>query len=177
MSQADNGVSYRLTPMIQSRANFNTHHIGQFSNEPAVEKQLVQAFFGARKGFYVDVGANDPVLDSQPQHLEAIGWTGLLIEPDPDCCDLLRRMRSGTVIELACSGPANSGKLLQLNRAGLHSTPEERPIALGAVVRFSVAVQWETLDTTLRSTKRRMRLSCCPSTLKAMNRSRFRVSV
>ena len=54
---------------MQSRANFATRYIQQFSNEPGVEKQLVQAFFaqykgsqGADKGFYVDVGANDPVL-------------------------------------------------------------------------------------------------------------------
>ena len=57
---------------MPSRASFDTRHIQQFSNQPAVEQQLVQAFFGGRKGFYVDVGANDPVLDSQSQHLEAL---------------------------------------------------------------------------------------------------------
>ena len=136
---------------MQSRANFNTRHIQQFNNEPAVEQQLVQAFFGGRKGFYVDVGANDPVLDSQSQHLEALGWTGLLVEPDPDCCELLRKTRTGTVVEMACSSPENAGKQLLLNRAGPHSTLEERPIALGAVVRSTVSVQCETLDTILRS--------------------------
>ena len=39
----------------------------------------------------------------------------------------------------------------QLNRAGPHSTLEDRPIALGAVVRSQVAVQCETLDAILRS--------------------------
>ena len=130
---------------MPSRANFDTRHIQQFSNEPAVEKQLVQAFFGKRKGFYVDVGANDPVLDSQSQHLEALGWTGLLIEPDPDCCELLRKTRAGTVVEMACSSPQNAGKQLLLNRAGPHSTLEERPIALGAVVRSTVSVQCDTI--------------------------------
>ena len=136
---------------MPSRTNFESRHIQQFSNEPAVEKQLVQAFFGDRKGFYVDVGANDPVLDSQSQHLEALGWRGLLIEPDPDCCALLRQTRTGTVVEMACSSPENAGKQLLLNRAGPHSTLEERPIALGAVVRSTVAVQCETLDTILHS--------------------------
>lgn len=135
---------------MPSRANFDTRHIQQFSNEPAVEKQLVQAFFGKRKGFYVDVGANDPVLDSQSQHLEALGWTGLLIEPDPDCCELLRKTRAGTVVEMACSSPQNAGKQLLLNRAGPHSTLEQRPIALGAVVRSTVSVQCDTLDSILR---------------------------
>ena len=135
---------------MPSRANFDTRHIQQFSNEPAVEQQLVQAFFGKRKGFYVDVGANDPVLDSQSQHLEALGWTGLLIEPDPDCCELLRKTRAGTVVEMACSSPQNAGKQLLLNRAGPHSTLEQRPIALGAVVRSTVSVQCDTLDSILR---------------------------
>ncbi|MCY1165608.1 FkbM family methyltransferase [Polaromonas sp.] len=136
---------------MQSRADFSTRHVQQFSNEPAVEQQLVQAFFGGSKGFYVDVGANDPVLDSQSQHLEALGWTGLLVEPDPDCCELLRKTRTGTVVEMACSSPENAGKQLQLNRAGPHSTLEDRPIALGAVVRSTVSVQCETLDTILRT--------------------------
>ena len=107
-------------PYMQSRANFEIRHIQQFSNEPATEKQLVQAFFAGRKGFYVDVGANDPVLDSQSQHLELLGWTGLLVEPDPDCCELLRKTRTGTVVEVACSSPENAGKQLMLNRAEDH---------------------------------------------------------
>lgn len=136
---------------MQSRANFEIRHIQQFRNEPSVEKQLVQAFFGGRKGFYVDVGANDPVLDSQSEHLEAIGWTGILVEPDPDCCELLRKRRTGIVVEMACSGPQNAGKQLQLNRAGPHSTLEQRPIALGAVVRSTISVRCDTLDSILRA--------------------------
>ena len=143
-------VHFHSQPM-QSRANFETRNIQRFSNEPAVEKQLVQAFFSGHRGFFVEVGANDPVLDSQSQHLEALGWTGLLVEPDPDCCELLRNTRAGTVVELACSSPENAGKQLLLNRAGPHSTLEDRPIALGAVVRSTVAVRCETLDTILRN--------------------------
>lgn len=136
---------------LSRRADFKSHHIQQFSNEPAVEQALVQSFFQSSTGFYVDVGANDPVLDSQSQHLEALGWTGLLVEPDPDCCALLRQSRSGVVVEMACSSPENAGKLLQLNRAGPHSTLEQQPIAIGAVVRATVSVRCETLDTILRS--------------------------
>lgn len=136
---------------MTTRADFKNRHIHQFRNEPATEQQLVQTFFAGRQGFYVDVGANDPILDSQSNHLEALGWTGLLIEPDPDCCDLLRKSRTGVVVQMACSSPENSGKQLLLNRAGPHSTLEDKPIALGAVVRSKVPVQCETLDTILRS--------------------------
>jgi FkbM family methyltransferase len=140
-----------MQPSLKNRADFLARQVNQFSNEPAVEQQLVQAYFQSNKGFYVDVGANDPVLDSQSQHLEALGWTGLLVEPDPDCCEKLRQTRSGIVVEMACSSPENAGKQLQLNRAGPHSTLEDRPIALGAVVRSTIAVQCETLDAILQA--------------------------
>lgn len=135
---------------MSPHADFIQRRINRFSNEPAIERQLVQEFFGPGPGFYVDVGANDPVLDSQSQHLEVLGWTGLLVEPDPDCCELLRQNRKGVVIEMACSSPENAGKQLQLNRAGPHSTLEDQPIALGAVIRSTVAVRCETLDAMLR---------------------------
>ncbi len=136
---------------LTRRADFSTRHVQRFSNEPAIEQALVQSFFDKKVGFFVDVGANDPVLDSQSQHLEVLGWNGLLVEPDPDCCALLRQSRTGVVVEMACSSPENAGKFLQLNRAGPHSTLEDQPIALGAVVRATVPVRCETLDTILRS--------------------------
>lgn len=36
----------------------------------------------------VDAGANDPVLDSQSQHLDALGRANVLIEPAPDSHEL-----------------------------------------------------------------------------------------
>ena len=138
-----------MNSSLLNRANFSIRQVSQFNNEPGIEQQLVQNFFQSQRGFYVDVGANDPVLDSQSQHLEALGWRGLLVEPDPDCCELLRKTRTGKVIELACSSPENAGKQLQLNRAGPHSTLENKPIALGAVVRSTVSVRCETLDAIL----------------------------
>jgi FkbM family methyltransferase len=138
---------------LHQRVDFKHQQIHQFNNEPAIEQALVRAFFGQKPGFYVDVGANDPVLDSQSQHLEALGWTGLLIEPDPDCCAALRQSRKGTVVEVACSSPENAGKQLQLNRAGPHSTLEQQPIAMGAVVRATVMVRCDTLDAILREHK------------------------
>ncbi|WBY00960.1 FkbM family methyltransferase [Ramlibacter tataouinensis] len=132
---------------MEDRVDFSRRHVRRFRNEPAAEQALVQAFFGDRPGFYVDVGANDPVLDSQSWHLEQRGWTGLLVEPDPDCAQRLREQRTGTVIERACSSAANAGQMLLLHRAGPHSTVEAQPIARGtAIPRESVAVRCDTLD-------------------------------
>jgi FkbM family methyltransferase len=148
----DNDMNDNTSILLkQRRADFTTRHIKYFSNEPGVEQQLVQEFFKSNTGFFVDVGANDPEINSQSYHLESLGWTGLLIEPDPDCCNLLRKSRKSAVVEMACSSPENAGKQLQLNRAGGHSTLENQPIALGAVVHSKVSVQSDTLDTILQA--------------------------
>lgn len=46
------------------------------------------------------------------------GGNGLVTEPDPDCCELLRRTRTGTVVEMACSSPENAGRQLLLTAQG-----------------------------------------------------------
>lgn len=38
----------------------------------------------APKGFYVDVGANDPIELSNTKTFSLRGWTGINIESDPD---------------------------------------------------------------------------------------------
>ena len=137
---------------MDQRVDFQGCHVRQFRNEPAVEQALVQAFFGGKPGFYVDVGANDPVIDSQSWHLEKIGWTGILVEPDPDYCKRLREQRTGRVVEKACSSPANAGHQLRLQRAGAHSTVEAQPIARGtATTTDAVAVECDTLDNILQA--------------------------
>ena len=67
--------------------------------------RLVAAFFGDIKGFFVEVGANDPRKRSQTWHLEQAGWTGILIEPQPDLARELRAKRVAKVFAVACSSP------------------------------------------------------------------------
>src|SRR6476661_6057264 len=68
------------------------------------EQELVRTFFkDAPSGFFVEVGANKPRQESQTWHLEQLGWTGILIEPQPDLADDLRRHRSAKVVAVACS--------------------------------------------------------------------------
>ena len=47
--------------------------------ESGNEMRLIAAFFGNRRGYFVEVGANDPHARSQTWHLEQAGWTGVLI--------------------------------------------------------------------------------------------------
>jgi hypothetical protein len=46
--------------------------------------RLVGAFFGDIKGYFVEVGAKEPRERSQTWFLEQAGWTGVLVEPQPD---------------------------------------------------------------------------------------------
>lgn len=91
---------------------------------PEVENPLKEEFFGgARTGFFVEVGANDPQALSQTWHLEQRGWTGVLVEPQPELADRLRALRpQSRVFAVACSTPANAGKAMTLHLAGIHSS-------------------------------------------------------
>ena len=88
-----------------------------------VENQLKEEFFGhATHGFFVDVGANDPVEGSQTWHLEQLGWDGVLVEPQRDLAEKSRQRRRAKVYAVACSSPANAGKTMTLNLAGIQSS-------------------------------------------------------
>ena len=72
----------------------------------------VWEFFNrAPRGFFVEVGANEPSNLSQTFLLEQKGWEGILVEPQPACCERLRQMRPrSTVVQAACGSAAQRGK-------------------------------------------------------------------
>lgn len=43
---------------------------------------LRRVFHGQESGFWIDIGACDPELDSVTQHFFLNGWTGINVEPD-----------------------------------------------------------------------------------------------
>ncbi len=48
------------------------------------EDVVLDRIFGRQsRGFYVDVGANDPIFDSVTRHFYLSGWTGINVEPLP----------------------------------------------------------------------------------------------
>ena len=47
------------------------------------EDQVLKKLFPQESGFYVDVGAYDPVTFSNTAHFYGIGWRGINIEPSP----------------------------------------------------------------------------------------------
>lgn len=113
------------------------------------EMRMVAAFFGDRKGYFVEVGANEPRIRSQTWHLEQAGWSGLLIEPQPDLARELRAMRMAKVFAVACSGPEHDGGTLPLHVAGPLSSLDRSGMAPGANPERIISVPIRTLDSVL----------------------------
>jgi FkbM family methyltransferase len=55
-------------------------------------------------GFYIDVGAQDPVVDSVSLAFYEKGWRGLHVEPTPHYAELLRQQRLGDIVVQAAVG-------------------------------------------------------------------------
>lgn len=147
-------IAFCGTKRLDGRAvkpiTFETKTVNQFRNTPEIEHSLVEEFFGnKRNGYYVEVGANHPKSGSQTWHLEELGWEGLLIEPLPKYCELLRKERKGIVVQYACSSIENQNKVLRLLVAGGHSTLNADPIARGTQTEQTVEVRCKTLDSIL----------------------------
>jgi FkbM family methyltransferase len=115
----------------------------------AQEMAMVAAFFGGKRGYFVEVGANEPRERSQTWHLEQAGWTGVLIEPQPDLARELRTQRSAKVFALACSSPDHAGQILPLHIAGPLSSLDRVGMAPGAVPEKIIEVPIQTLDSVL----------------------------
>ncbi len=110
------------------------------------ETRLKEEYLGAQKGFFVDVGANDPKAISQTWHLEQMGWTGILIEPQPDLAQQLREQRRARVFACACSSPENAGKMLPFQVSGIHSSLNLDFFVAGMRKRDVIEVPVRTLD-------------------------------
>lgn len=77
-------------------------------NGQLADDLLIDAFLGKRaNGFYIDVGANDPVQLSNTKRFYDRGWTGINIEPHPVKYDKLARARPNDINLNMGAGPKN----------------------------------------------------------------------
>jgi FkbM family methyltransferase len=78
------------------------------------EDRILSEIFAKRSaGVCVEVGANDGVNDSMTLHFERIGWTCILVEPNPELCAAIRRDRRALLYECAASA-ASGGTTLNV---------------------------------------------------------------
>jgi FkbM family methyltransferase len=118
-----------------------------------LEQDLIREFFGGAAGFFVEVGANEPEFHSQTHHLEQLGWSGVLVEPQPSLAKMLEQRRRAKVYAVACSSRANAGKVMTLNLAGPLSSLNAAFPTVGTRRESTIEVPITTLDDLLDEAK------------------------
>lgn len=87
---------------------------------------LWRALRGVSSGFYIDVGANDPVQDSVTKLFYDAGWHGINIEPLSGCYQRLGRLRERDVNIQALAGREKGVCVLhEFPEEGRYSTVDE----------------------------------------------------
>jgi FkbM family methyltransferase len=69
------------------------------------EDVMLNRCFPQAEGFYVDVGAHDPDVDSVTRHFYERGWNGVNVEPLPEMAARLRARRPRDAVVEAAIGP------------------------------------------------------------------------
>lgn len=113
------------------------------------ERRIAEFFGEGYRGTFVDVGAADALTSSQTYDLERAGWSGVLIEPRPDCAEDLRRQRRVPVFQVACSSPERAGTTMTLHLAGGHSSLNDEFVLAGLKPEGAITVAVRTLDDVL----------------------------
>jgi FkbM family methyltransferase len=115
------------------------------------ERVLVREFFGGETtGYFVEVGASHPTEGSQSWQLEQAGWTGVLVEPQPELAAFLVTTRKARVFANACSSPENHGRSLPLHVDGPRSALDRDRLSPGAQAAYVIVVPARTLDSILQ---------------------------
>ena len=84
------------------------------------DRALARIFGRRRRGFYIDVGAWDPVKDSVTKVFYDRGWRGINVEPHPEYFNRLVDARPRDVnLQLALGERAGSGALTVIGQTGL----------------------------------------------------------
>lgn len=92
-----------------------------------LDKKLI-AIIGNKPGFFVELGANDGISQSNTKHLEMFhGWRGVLIEPYPGNFQKLSKTRSSSThfVNAACVSFGFQKSEMELTYSNLMTTPME----------------------------------------------------
>ena len=111
---------------------------------------LNRALRNVETGTYVEVGANHPEILSITKAFSDKGWSGLLVEPDPEFAELLRRERPRDIVEqLAVSDADGTLTLHVFEGTGLSTTVDA--ISSGHEASGRTANDIEVISKTLSS--------------------------
>lgn len=114
---------------------------------------LFEAMMPGRRGFYVDVGAYDPIESSNTYKLYKRGWSGVTIEPNLDATWKFRLLRGrDTHLPVGVSPQPTTLKYHRFEIATLNTMSSARAKALtdaGYATRGVETVRCDRLDTLL----------------------------
>jgi len=116
-----NFVPQSFLNILKRLINLNFKYYGLYLIDKKVEKYL-----SYRNGFYVELGANDGVAQSNTLYFEKYkGWTGVLIEPTPNnflkCLE--NRSPKNHFFFNACTSFDYDSKYVEIAFSGLMSSP------------------------------------------------------
>ena len=120
------------------------------------EDQRLLRYLGLREtandttGFYVDIGAWEPTVDSVTKHFYDAGWWGINIEPVPHYAAKLRAERPRDInLELATSDTKGTAEMVVYEGSGLSTLCEEHKNHAYSFVRSTISVPISPLRETL----------------------------
>jgi FkbM family methyltransferase len=97
-------------------------------SKPALNNldEKLSHYLNFRKGFFIEIGANDGFSQSNTYYLEKLlGWSGVLVEPIPDLYRKCRELRKNSyVYHGACVSSNNKDTQINIRYAGLMSIIE-----------------------------------------------------
>lgn len=119
------------------------------SRQQGEAERLLAFFDRSPDGFFAEVGLKSPTDGSRTFVLETAGWTGALIEPQPDLAAFLVTSRRAKVFACACVAPDVAGQPMALRiESPLAAVDIDRSSA--APSSYVIMVPTRTLDDVLR---------------------------
>ena len=75
-------------------------NVGYFTSRNRLDKRIAELFSYKRNGVFIEAGAADGFTESHTLFLEKnYGWTGLLVEPEPEQFKFCKRFRKNCIVE------------------------------------------------------------------------------
>jgi FkbM family methyltransferase len=113
---------------------------------------LQRALLKVVSGYYIDIGAQEPIVDSVSNHFYSSGWSGINVEPVPSFAKALREARPRDVIvEKAITSMVGPIEMFEIEQTGLSTllgSLSEKYVSQGRISN-KINVETMTLDALL----------------------------
>lgn len=84
------------------------------------EQSVILKYFKGRKGYFVDIGANDGETLSNTRALAIEGWSGVCVEPEPIAFDKLHNLYKDSKVSVLNGAISDKDGIFDLMASGSH---------------------------------------------------------